>query len=250
MFFLPTTRFNAKRRALRPERSGAQPLFLLLNTRGWHNRTGRFRAQFEEPEQDLVALRCQFVNRARACLSVDTVDELALKVGRQFGRAKNLPPGGHWTGELLEKMLNSAFTTAEMVEHYLAHDAPAQPGSAAQCLVHIGNADNSFGNQVVNFTRQGSLQAVGDMSGHLFVQTNRLFSQSRVEFRSALNCFFRRFGSADDLHKRDKMGRVERMRDYAALGMGPAPDWISLMVSPDELDAMMTSGGNSSSSCP
>src|ERR1700689_4117763 len=28
------------------------------------------------------------------------------------------------------------------------------------------------------------------------------------------------------------------------------PDWISLIVSPDELDAMITSGGNRSSSCP
>src|SRR5215813_11765177 len=33
-------------------------------------------------------------------------------------------------------------------------------------------------------------------------------------------------------------------------GCFAAPFWISLMVSPDELDAMITSGGSSSSSCP
>src|SRR6201995_1686560 len=33
-------------------------------------------------------------------------------------------------------------------------------------------------------------------------------------------------------------------------GWGAAPFWISRMVSPDELDAMMTSGGSNSSSCP
>src|SRR3984893_7431998 len=33
-------------------------------------------------------------------------------------------------------------------------------------------------------------------------------------------------------------------------GWDAAPFWISLMVSPDELDAMITSGGSSSSSCP
>ena len=33
-------------------------------------------------------------------------------------------------------------------------------------------------------------------------------------------------------------------------GCRAAPDWISLIVSPDELDAMITSGGSSSSSWP
>ena len=40
------------------------------------------------------------------------------------------------------------------------------------------------------------------------------------------------------------------MADDAALGMGCGARWISLIVSPDELDAMITSGGSSSSSCP
>jgi hypothetical protein len=33
-------------------------------------------------------------------------------------------------------------------------------------------------------------------------------------------------------------------------GRDAAPDWISLILSPDELDAMITSGGNRSSSWP
>lgn len=33
-------------------------------------------------------------------------------------------------------------------------------------------------------------------------------------------------------------------------GCATAPNWISLIVSPDELNAMITSGSRSSSSCP
>ena len=131
---LPTTRFNvaSKRSALSPERLGAQPFVLFVNTRGWHNRTGRFRAQLKEPEQDPSRSAANSSTERSACLSVDTVDEFALKVGVNSGEPRTFPPGGHWTGELLEKC-RLAFTTAEMVEHHLAHDAPGRerPGCPA-----------------------------------------------------------------------------------------------------------------------
>ena len=59
---------------------------------------------------------------------MNAVDQLRLKLRRQFRRAEDLPPGRHRAGELLEEMLDAAWAAAEMIEHHLAHDAPAQPG--------------------------------------------------------------------------------------------------------------------------
>jgi len=47
-------------------------------------------AQFEQPQQDLVALRLQFGNRARADLSMNALDEFLLHFGRQLWLPENL----------------------------------------------------------------------------------------------------------------------------------------------------------------
>src|SRR5713101_660883 len=83
-------------------------------------------AQLEQSQQDLVALRLQLGNRARANLGMNAVDELLLHFGRQYGLPENLPPGRHRAAELLEEVLDAALAAAEVVEHHVAHDAPTQ----------------------------------------------------------------------------------------------------------------------------
>src|SRR5260370_1919591 len=87
-------------------------------------RLGNLVAQLNQAEQDFVALRREFVDSARSDLGVDAVDELLLHVGSQHRRAKGLPPGRHWTGELLEEVLDTARTAADVLEHQVAHNAP------------------------------------------------------------------------------------------------------------------------------
>src|SRR5438552_7583510 len=66
-------------------------------------------AQLEQPQQDLVALRLQLGNRARADLGMNALDELPLHIGRQYRLPENLPPGRHRAGELLEEVLDAAW---------------------------------------------------------------------------------------------------------------------------------------------
>src|SRR6266700_7638463 len=144
-------------------------------------------AQLEQPEQDLVALRLQLGDRARADLGMNAVDELLLHFGRQYWLPKNLPPGRHRAGELLEEVLDAAWAAAEVVEQHVAHDAPTQARSPAQRGVDVGSADDAFGNEVVDLPRQCRLQAIGHMPGHFLAQPDGLLPQAYVELRGALN---------------------------------------------------------------
>src|SRR6266567_6976929 len=89
-------------------------------------RLGNLFAQLNQAEQNFVALRLQLRNGARSSLGMDAVDEYLLHFRSQHRRAEALPPGRHWAGELLEEVLDAARTATEVVEHQVAHDAPAQ----------------------------------------------------------------------------------------------------------------------------
>src|SRR5882762_138209 len=153
---------------------------------------------------------------------MNAIDELLLDFGRQYRVAERLPPRCHRTGELLEKVLDAPCTSAQVVEEHVAHEAPTQARSPAQRSVDIGGADDAFGNKIVNFPSKGGLQTIGDMPVHLFAYSNRPPSNALVEFRDALNGLFGGLGATHDFDQWDKMGRIERMADYATLGMGAA----------------------------
>src|ERR1700722_1585167 len=118
---------------------------------------------------------------------MNAVDELLLDFGGQHGASKRLPPSRHGTGELFEKMLDAAFTAAQVIEKHVAHEAPTQARSPAQCGVRIGGAHDAFGNKIVNFSRKGGLQTIGYMAWHLLADSNRAPSDSLVEIRDALD---------------------------------------------------------------
>src|ERR1700691_748526 len=154
---------------------------------------------------------------------MNAVDELLLEFGRQHRIAERLPPRGEGPGELFEEMLDAAFTAAQVIEEHVAHEAPAQARSPAQCGICIRSADHAFGNKIVNFTCEGGLQTIGDMPRHLLAYSNRPSSNGLVEFRDALNRLFRGLRAPHDFDQWDEMGRIEGMADYATLGMGGAP---------------------------
>src|SRR5215469_1124089 len=176
-------------------------------------------AQFDEAEENLVPLRLQLLDGARSDLGMDAVDEFLLHFRRQHRRAEGLPPSGHRTSELLEEVLDAAGAATEVVEHHVAHDAPAQAGTPAQGGVDVSGADDTLGNQVINLTSQGSLQAVSDVAWHFLVEAHRPLPDRRVKFRCAPDRLFGSLGSADNLDQRDQVRRIERMGDDATLGM-------------------------------
>ncbi len=181
---------------------------------------GSLLAQLDQAEQNFVALRLQLRDGARSGLGMDAVDEFLLHVRRQHGRAEGLPPSRHRAGELLEEVLDAARTAAEMVQHQAAHDAPAQARAPAQGGVDVGGAHHALGHEVIDFAAQRRLQAVGDVPRHFLVEAHRPLPDRRVKFRCAPDRGFGGLCPADDLRQRDQVGRIERMGDDAALGMG------------------------------
>src|SRR5262245_1532717 len=112
---------------------------------GWSRRSrlarlGGLVAQLDQAEQDSVALCLQLRDGARSGFGMDAVDELLLHVRGEHRRAECLPPGRHRTTELLKEVLDTARPPAEMVEHHVAHDAPAKAGSPAQRGVDVSGA--------------------------------------------------------------------------------------------------------------
>ena len=95
-------------------------------------------------------------------------------------------------GELLEEMLDPAWPAPKVVEHNLTHDAPAQTWPPRQCLIDVGDADDIFGDKIIDLSRQRGLQAIGDVAGHFLTEPNGLLSETGIEFDSALNRRFRR----------------------------------------------------------
>src|SRR6202034_460344 len=89
-------------------------------------RRGSLFAQLNQAKQNFVAFRREFGNRARSSLVMHAVDELLLHVRREPRRAEGLPPRRHRAGELLKEVLDATRTAAEMVEHQIAHNTPAQ----------------------------------------------------------------------------------------------------------------------------
>src|SRR6185295_5166455 len=108
---------------------------------------------------------------------MDAVDELLLHFRSQHRRAEGLPPSPHRAGELLEEVLDTAWAAAEVVEHHVAHDAPAQARAPAQGGVDVRSADNAFGNEVIDLPRKRRLQTIGDVPGDLLAQPDGLLTQ-------------------------------------------------------------------------
>src|SRR5215475_7839611 len=104
------------------------------------------RAKLNQTEQNLVTFRLQLLDGAGSGLGVDAVDELLLHFRRQHRRAEGLPKSGHRADGLLEEVLDAAWAAAEVIEHHVAHDTPAQPRSPAQGGVGVGGTDDTFGN--------------------------------------------------------------------------------------------------------
>src|SRR6266851_10015557 len=168
-------------------------------------RLGNLVAQLDQAEQDFVAFRREFVDRARSDLGMNTIDQFLLDFGCQLRGTQHLPPGGHGSRELLEEMFDAALAATEMIEQHLAHDAPAQTGSPAQCGVDIDDADDAVGDEMVDLPRQRGLQTVRYMPRHFLVQADSSLAEARVKFGDALDRILRRLCSADNLDQRDQM---------------------------------------------
>src|SRR5262252_3531489 len=123
---------------------------------------------------------------------------------------------------MLEEVLDAALAAAEMVEENLAHDSPAQAGAPARGGVDVSDADNAFGNKMIDLPRQSGLEAVGDVARHLLVEADGALAETGIELGCAPKGVFRGLGAANDFDQWHQVRRIEGMADHATLGVGRA----------------------------
>ena len=126
---------------------------------------------------------------------------------------------GQWIHEVVHEVFDSASAAAQMPLQALTHHAPAKPRSIADGRISVLDAQHALLDEVEHLAIERRLQAVRDMAGKLLLQVNRLLADRRVERHRRLDRFGRGLRSADHLHERNDVRRVERMPDEDALGV-------------------------------
>jgi hypothetical protein len=96
---------------------------------------------------------------------------------------------------------------------------PAQLRPPGQCVVDVGGAQDIWGDEIVDLTRQYDLQSVGDVARHFLVETYRFLPDQVIELDRAQNRLCRGLCPTDDLDQRDQVRRIEGMSDDAAFRM-------------------------------
>src|SRR6266481_1625154 len=120
-------------------------------------------------QQHAVALTFEFLDRAAVGLLGHTFDDGLLHGGAELrNRPKIFPPCGQWPGELLNEMLNSAWTAPEMEQEIWTHQAPTQSRSPAHCNILIGDIQYTLLDDIDNFTVKRRLETVCHVADHLF----------------------------------------------------------------------------------
>ena len=95
--------------------------------------------------------------------------------GVSTGEPRAFHEAGHRAGELLEEVLDTARASAEVIEHHVAHDAPAQSRSPGKRVVHVGGAQHILGNEVIDLARQRALQTVRNVAWQFLVEAHAFF---------------------------------------------------------------------------
>ncbi|MGF6300174.1 hypothetical protein OKW42_003504 [Paraburkholderia sp. WC7.3d] len=97
-------------------------------------------SQPKQPHQNLIAISREFLLRARLGLLMYAFNDGRTHVRSEFWRSEHMPPGRQWTGELIEEMLDTALTAAEVIQKTRPHDPPAQARAPRNSGVGIANA--------------------------------------------------------------------------------------------------------------
>ena len=145
-------------------------------------------------------------------------------------------------------MRHAAFAAGEMKGQMRPHQRPAQAGAVGDRGIDVGDRDHAFGDEMNRLAPQRGLQPVGDVARHFLLDVDRLLAEPRDRTPSP---------------SRSRRRRSWRRPTTSTSGMrcGGLNGWpitqrsgclhfvvTRLISSPDELEAMTTSGGNAASS--
>src|SRR5271168_1617296 len=119
----------------------------------------------------------EFLDRAAIGLLGHTFDDDFLHLWAELRDCPEVfPPRGHWPGELLHEMLDSAWTTAQVEQQIWTHQAPTQPRPPAHGHVRIGDIQYALLDEVDDFTVERRLKAIGYVADDLFADMNRFLA--------------------------------------------------------------------------
>jgi len=96
---------------------------------------------------------------------MNAVDELLCTSGVNAGFQENFHPSCHGTGELLEKVLDAAFTAAQVMRSMLPIRPQRRPGPQHKAVSTSAALTTPSANKIVDFPGKGGLQTIGDIPG-------------------------------------------------------------------------------------
>ena len=77
---------------------------------------------------------------------------------------------------MLKEMFHSTFSTSQIRVHELAENGPSQPRTVGHSDVDVGQAGRILIQQLQHFTEHRGLNAIRDMTLHLFPHSNRFLA--------------------------------------------------------------------------
>src|SRR5262245_34433606 len=120
---------------------------------------------------------------------------------------------------MLEEVMYTTRSAAQMVNQVRSHKGPAQTRTHAHCGIRVCHADHTLIDQIGYFPVERRRKAVCHMSDNLLANMQCPLSHRSVEPHRAFDGLRRRLRSPDHLDQRNQVWRIKRMSGYAALWM-------------------------------
>ena len=168
-------------------------------------------------DQVVVPQSLQLADRASGGLRLRARDHL---VDQRLGQLRGLESGPRpfqARSELPEHVTHAALTAGQVIDQAGAHGRPAQARAVHDRVVELAGGGHALIHHVQELAPQRFLQPVGEMARHLAAHPQGMHADVGEENAGGVQGRGRGLSAADQLHQRQQVHGVERMRDQEAL---------------------------------
>ena len=158
-----------------------------------------------------VALGAERLDTTALGLLGDALPKLFGNLSRDLWRAQVVPPAVKAVRVTVTKFGEPAGSRAPSKQHVRPHCAPTQTRPGPNGRIDVLDTGNAFVDQMDRFSPKRGLQAVGDVTGNLFVNANGDFTHLTIKGLCIKQRGRVRPLVANDFDQWHQMGRVERV---------------------------------------
>ena len=118
---------------------------------------------------------------------------------------------------VIEHVLHSTGSPAEVKDEQRPHDRPSQAGAVRDGSIDIGGGGDAVVDGSKRLAQQRGLETVGQVAVHFLANVYSLFAQAVIEVDRPLHRGGVGQPAGDDLDERNEVGRVERVAGHVSL---------------------------------